>query len=690
MRCVVGLWLLWCSVADAGIVPVRWPDASGLCAGMTLQQCIEATPGGAELRVVRGAGANPLYHAIPGTLTITRPLVLSVEPGVDAVLADGADIECDLSAGVGNCHIEGFVLRRGKIRLLAPGASPGDVRILRNRIGIPSRSSATAAIEIDLRGAVSMSNWEVQIANNVLHSTGPSGANGIYVVNGVRARAQIADNLIESNHAQGMRNGIFVIYQNDGELRIERNIVRGSTDVTATSSPITITLNGPMSAPIRVADNWIRSVPDATGAGIGMVLGFPGVSTARIVNNSVIEGRFGISLASTARADTYELHNNLVVGQSNTAVIFSGAPMAALNNTFNALFGNAASAVGFVPSSTNIFADPRIENRDFPRPIAGSPLIQAGSFSQWSARAGEPPFVDVGGDPRRGNALAIDIGAFQWHRDTIFVHEANTENSDGNYTVLPASIDASNHPVAVPLVQGSMPMQHDQAVGVWRPTPARLALYHEDAATPISGRRFIVASYEAAAFPHDADLGNTAGGCTRVPGIGFNQRDPNSVAIAMHRFEGPFGNLYFPEPFSMVFDADWFICTDTPSVIPPGLRFHVLDAPLRSPNGFTTRALPQSAAEVPLAHRLLDGAACALPVVGRGHDTTALSQVNPRSLAVQHEPPRGPGAPSRWVVHRVGTSSEPFPMNAAFNTVLSGAQALRCRVDADLLRNGFE
>jgi hypothetical protein len=38
----------------------------------------------------------------------------------------------------------------------------------------------------------------------------------------------------------------------------------------------------------------------------------------------------------------------------------------------------------------------------------------------------------------------------------------------------------------------------------------------------------------------------------------------------------------------------------------------------------------------------------------------------------------------------VASGNTPFPIHAAFNVMLSGAQALRCRADADLLRDGFE
>ena len=270
--CLTLALLVLAATAAAGTVPLRWPDAApgGTCAGLSLQQCIDTVPVGAHLRVVRGSAPTPQYHAIPGTLTITRPLRLSVDPGVDAVLPEGADIICRPAAGqVGYCQIEGFVLRRGSILVESVDNQPGFVVIRRNRVGIPPRTQARAAIQVVVAGSrAATPAWEVDVDHNVLMSTGASGGNGIDIANvddGFGAmNARVSDNLVESRHPQGMRSGIALTRQRGDEWRIERNLVRGPTDTTASSALIVFsqTLQS-ASSPVRIAD---QSRPSAQAA----------------------------------------------------------------------------------------------------------------------------------------------------------------------------------------------------------------------------------------------------------------------------------------------------------------------------------------------------------------------------------------------------------------------------------------
>lgn len=221
----------------AGVLELRWPDTnpSGACHALTLQQCITAAPAHARVRVVRGLGTHGDYHAIPATLTISRPLEVVVDPGIDAVLAQGAGIVFSPGSGQGgDVRIEGFVIPRGSIRVLPVDATPGVVRIARNRIGIPAAAPSEAAIRLELQANVA-GLWRVEIAENVLYSTGNDGAWAIRILQPIsgphQAEVMVRDNVIESNHPEGMRQGMTLDVARATRIDIERNIVRGSTDV---------------------------------------------------------------------------------------------------------------------------------------------------------------------------------------------------------------------------------------------------------------------------------------------------------------------------------------------------------------------------------------------------------------------------------------------------------------------------
>lgn len=694
--CLVLAILFGAASADAGVPALRWPDATAgaLCNGLSLQQCIDAVPEGAHLRVVRGGPPSPQYHAIPGTLTITRPLHLSVDPGVDAVLPEGADIVCRPAAGLaGHCQIEGFVLRRGRILVEAFDNLPGVVRISNNRVGIPARAQALAAIEIGISTSRAASPaWDVQADRNVLTSTGAGGASGIDIFNaddGIGAlTARVTDNLVESRHPQGMRIGISLARNRGEEWRIERNVVRGSTDTTTSSSPISFSqVRAGVTSPLRIADNLVLAVPDASGAGIA-VYGLAAPLALRVVNNSVIGGAVGIEINEIAAGGHIDLHNNLIVGQSFYGISLGQSTQAILRESRNALHANTIATFGFTLSPSSSLADPQIEGREFPRPRSASPLIDGGSNGEWSDGAGDAR-GDVAGDPRQMGA-AIDIGALEWNRHRVFQHNVEASNLTANYTLLPAEISASDLPIAVAVRAGSSPQQQDQVLGMWNPQAGRMAIYHQQQLPMSIGQGFIVARLgEAApfAFTQDSSVADT---CVQVSGL-----SPLSVAIAMHRYEGPSGSAILPSPISLLRNVGtgWRICDERFEVIPAGRRFHLVAAPEGSANAWYTPALEQARSTIALAHRWLDATPCALPVVGRGHDLSqSFVPFNPTPFAVQHEPPSGPGAPSRWVVHAVGTQpGAVFPLQGgSFHAMLSGAQALRCRVDADLLRNGFE
>jgi len=189
-----------------------------------------------------------------------------VDPGVDAVLAEGADIICRAPAGAsGDCHVEGFVLRRGRILVDAEDVYPGVVTLRGNRVGIPPDGNGQAALMVELRTGRPGPEWVIEVARNVLSSTAASGAVGISISNtfsGSPMQVDVRDNLVESTHPQGVRQGILVAHAAGSALRLVRNIVRGPTDTDFSSSLLSVSVNSGSSPQVRIADNWLHAAPN--------------------------------------------------------------------------------------------------------------------------------------------------------------------------------------------------------------------------------------------------------------------------------------------------------------------------------------------------------------------------------------------------------------------------------------------
>lgn len=683
--------------AHAGVTEWRWPESnpSGPCHGLTLQQCIAAAPASGRVRVVRGLGTHGDYHAIPGTLTISRPLELVVDPGVDAVLAHNADIVFEAGVGQsGSVRIEGFVLPRGSIRVRPFGATPGLVRIARNRIGMRSAAETDVAIEVELATGAS-GLWQLELAENVLYSTGSDGPWAIKVLQNLggthQAEVRVCDNLIESRHPEGMREGIAIDIARTTRIDVERNIVRGGTDIDATSSPIRVFLMAASGAPtVRIADNWVHAAPTATAAGIAVRTGTQS-PRIRVVNNTIVDGRDGVGANTDNPATEIDLYNNLVIGQRLVAFRVEGT--STVRNGANALFGNAGSASGFTLAGSTITAEPRLERRDFPVPRTGSPLRDAGDFSAWVVGASQ--HFDASGE-RRDRGGGIDVGALEGNDDRVFLHTTRAGNITGNYTLIETHGIGSHELLMVtPIIAAIDPAEMGQQLGIWNHFSSS-SIFHEQPSVPMSaGRDFVVARFgpvPATSFLHDVTPANQYDfSCTRLP---IPIADP-AVAVATHRYEEAGGGTgYFAEPLAVRYrtGVGWLLCAESLAPMPVGRRFHlsVSTAPVK-PNAFTTPALEEPNTRVALSHRLLDGQGCALPAVGRGHDPSRLDPApNPRSFALRFDLPTGPDAPRRWSVLSVGLPGGPFPAESAFNVILSGTQALRCRVDADLLKDGFD
>jgi hypothetical protein len=160
-----------------------------------------------------------------------------------------------------------------------------------------------------------------------------------------------------------------------------------------------------------------------------------------------------------------------------------------------------------------------------------------------------------------------------------------------------------------------------------------------------------------------------------------------AIAVVTHNYlqAGP----YHDHPIGLEYSGGlWYLRNEDASDMQSGRNFNVVIAPALSENAFRVSAA-NSASEIEIIHPLLDDNACAAPIVGRVNnpgpivfDTTAFS-LDYRAGAA--------GAPGRWfVLAEGGGVPASFPTGAAFNVIIDGAQANRCRDSDRIFADGLE
>ncbi|HEX6834245.1 MAG TPA: hypothetical protein VF132_11985, partial [Rudaea sp.] len=164
---------------------------------------------------------------------------------------------------------------------------------------------------------------------------------------------------------------------------------------------------------------------------------------------------------------------------------------------------------------------------------------------------------------------------------------------------------------------------------------------------------------------------------------------PEAIAVAVHNYLG--SGPYHDHAIGLEYiGSSWYLRNEDFAVdMQPGRNFNVVIAPASSENArrvFT----PASANDIPLLHPLLDDNACAAPIVGRVNQTGSPPVFDTLAFSADYRAGAA-GAPGRWfITAETDGAAASFPAGAAFNVIIDGAQANRCRADDVLFFDGFE
>jgi len=672
---------------------LTWPNLtpSGPCLG-TLQACIdEAAPGDIVQIGVDDFLLADRYTGVNEDIAINKSLTLRAASGIDAVFTAGRGITITppfvplLSYTIA---VEGVTLDRGTI-VVNDATFSSSFRVENVRFNdVPDNQVA-----IDMLSQFG-SSPNFQILRNVVRFQ-PHAAISTRALRvnpqALNASVTVAENRIEAPRG-GMQQAINVGSYAAGVIRVANNTIEGRDFIGG------ILVNQPISsgsASIFVINNSVSGQHVDPGSGAaGLELALTNAD-AHVVNNTLVYGTRGLVFSSVVASPTVtaQVANNLVA--FNIAEGFRvDASYTGIGNNNNLVYANGTNS--FVAGAGTLTSDPLLATRGYPRPTDLSPAINSGSNAAVAAVGLD--LFDVDGHPRVMLAT-VDIGAYEAGYAISGVHQTNPGNlgpvADSSYltTLEGAALVPSAQLVVTALHTSGAASALAQNLGVWLAGGVGnlpLAIYHESGAVMESGQRFAVTvpGFGLGGYTHLTAGGNDSSQYTRLDNSTLDSH-PEAVAVATHNYlvSGPYHDYAIGMEYS---GSKWYIRNEDSTVdMLSGRSFNVVIAPALSENAFRVFA-PGAAKEIPLQHPLLDDNACAAPIAGRVNrpglpevfDTLAFSLDYRAGVA---------GAPGRWfIVAETNGADLPFPAGAAFNVIIDGGQANRCRADDAIFYNSFE
>lgn len=678
----------------ASAATLTWPALSGggPCTG-TLQACVDAAAPGDTVLIGANESLLPdAYTAINEPVVISKSLTLAAAPGIDAVFAPGFNVGFQPNVpGPHQVTISGLVLRQGSVSIRDEGTVAGSVfRVERMRIVEPSAPNAVpCAINFDLQSP----SPQVIAGDNVIGGGDTAGElrSGICAFAGgagTTMNASMFRNRVTTG-AAGLRSGISVVVPAaGGSVAVSGNTVIGPRLELGISVQ---RAQGSAPATVRVDNNVVSGQSDPAGWGVRVLAGN---STATVVNNTLVYGARGLLVSGfDVLPVSGRVANNLVAFHSSTGV---SIPDGGASNSHNLVFGNAFNA--YTAGPFTVTADPRILRPTHPRPANNSPAINGGNNTDVPSLA----LFDADGERRRTLA-AVDIGAYEASGDAaerINVTENTRFFNEAYIAPFPVSFTPTEALVGVAGF-GTWPMgasAHNLGVYPNPAGPTGWSVFLQPIALqmPVGATFHILSPFGSkTGIRHATAAGNVSGALTTLDDAELNGAlNRARIAVPFHRWDG----LYHDYPIGMRWVSTgggrWQIRNEDGTAMPSNQNFNVVVAPSLSPNAFRTTLDAVARRTWRLEHPLLDGNPCAAPIVGRVDDPDVAGDTpNPTPFGVAYESPSGPGAPGRWVVVADAPSGTPtFAAGAAFNVIIDGDQANRCRAPLQntVFANGFE
>jgi len=172
-----------------------------------------------------------------------------------------------------------------------------------------------------------------------------------------------------------------------------------------------------------------------------------------------------------------------------------------------------------------------------------------------------------------------------------FVHQADQENSRGDYTYISEpSINGDANAIVIVFVSPTSDRESTGAasyghnIGVWyEPVARKWAIFNQDMAPVPTGSAFeVVVPQASAGFVHDAGLSNTAGNYTYTDDRLTNGKPDIELSVTQNWNPGGRKGVYNNHPVDTLYDPKvkkWAIFNLDGAPIPEGASFNVAVSP---------------------------------------------------------------------------------------------------------------
>lgn len=653
-----------------------WPSAAP-CNGL-LQACIDATANGDRIEVASATINEDIS-------VYDRDLTLVAAPGFEPVFGAGHWASVTSSAISGNRSVSvGGLSFRGGYFFASYGGTGTATLDLRDLVFDDAPGVGSGGLQVYAYGGT----VNATLYRNRVTSLPPYAGRGIisFVARGGTLNADAYYNHVQAS-SSGLVSGGGIVADyagsgSGGRVRLHGNEVRGSFGLGGIVASEGIDSAMPVSFDARVYNNVVVGTAAASSYGIRALVN-TGTINWQAVANTVTRVDWGLVAGPYSGASAGARINGLASSNLVRATVMglyvdtTNAP--SLTNDYNLI--NAPSLANVALGSHTLSMAAKLVSDELPRLRADSPAIDAADTNTVGLGMGFAglPFLDADGLRRMKTWFAldkIDIGAYEYG-DASFAHVATAANTSGHVSTLhDPAIDgvATAHP-QVTQNYSLRGVLSANPFGTWLNGSA-WTVFIENFVSPPNNLGFDVFSPApgAGAFRHLAEASNIVGATTRLNDSSLNDR-PGSRVFVTQDFGSSGPTAYNPHDVGVRYVAIsastgyWVVANLDQSVMPAGAGFSLYAQP-PGPNAFSVTKVAGVGAsnDIPINHPLLDGIACAQPIVTRVDTGSAVNNGH-------YDVYLNPGT-QRWTVYSYESGG--IAPGTQFNVLVNPAQVAAC------------
>ncbi len=640
-----------------------WPGGAAPC-NTTLQACIDGSPVGEYIEI----RTNSTIHE---NIFANKAVSLVAGNGYKPKFSVGNNVQV-YANGAYTVRVKGLTLLGGSIQVVGAGA-PHTIYVTHNDVTHTNANVGSIRVfntsNDDINFDVSYNRVNTTFRNTL---SDPIGAISVYktIGNGT-ATGRVYGNTVT---AVGIESRGIMLNELVGggiDINVIGNEVYGATQ----GGVYVLSEHNNSDIHAKIGSNAFYRHDDFYFPSGVHLEALDGDIEAEIVNNSMIESRYGVDIIEVpgAMVDAY-VYNNLVA-YGITGFYFPNA--ATVANDYNLVYG-VTSNTGYTPGPNALSVNPQIVGLQNARLRPGSPAIDsAQSFALIAL--GSSPFIDADGGIRmkkKGSGAAqLDIGAYE-SGDVFYTH---VNKNSGSY------ISTMDHPdlnsdSGADEIHITSNWSHNGAAGPYNNdneaiyyTGGKWRIFNEGFVAIAQNAAFNVIKFGAVTNTFEHTVTSAGNNFTSINNSGLDGESQRILQVTQH-----WTGTYNDHPPGVWYGfGKWNISNLDLVNIPDGANYNVYyQEPSKSAWEHVASAANITSNRTTLDNPIINGVPCA-----QVHVTQSVSQgvYNAHPVGVYY-------SGGYWRVYNQDLAT--MPVDAAFHVVVSPEQVAAC---SDLIfKDGFD